>query len=335
MPIYELQKRYMELGRIRLGDEKKPNAPGRPTGTFRFTSASQQLLEAVAARYGGTVKPWEAQDEGYFQVMTDASEIDAIMPPVFSSVDGEVTVPFSQFYEDWAGAACQRRCDGETELLSGKPCLCKAEVDADGEDARTCKITTRFSVMLPDIPGLGVWRMESHGYNAAVELPGTIELLVRAAAEHTFLPIVLRIEHRTKRVPDGPTKRFVVPVIDLPSVTLKQLASGEVPLVLNAPRQSPPKPPLPMTVALPAVADLGVHRDTDVIPFGEPPEIQPESLRSSLLEEELLAACGQLDVDLDDVRKAIDDNRGDDQWLKRQVERARENLALRQDEELV
>jgi hypothetical protein len=118
-------------------------------------------------------------------------------------------------------------------------------------------------------------------------------------------------------------------------MTLKQLASGEVPLVLNAPRQSPPKPPLPSSAALPAVADLGVHRDADVIPFGKPPETQPESLRSSLLEEELLAACGQLDVDLDGVRKAIDDNRGDDQWLKRQVERARENLALRQSEELV
>jgi hypothetical protein len=189
--------------------------------------------------------------------------------------------------------------------------------------------------MLPDIPGVGVWRLDSHGWNAATELPGTLELLVRAASEHAFIEAVLRIEQRVKKQPGQPTKRFVVPVIDLPSMTLKQLASGEVPLVLNAPRQSPPKPPLPSSAALPAVADLGVHRDADVIPFGKPPETQPESLRSSLLEEELLAACGQLDVDLDGVRKAIDDNRGDDQWLKRQVERARENLALRQSEELV
>jgi hypothetical protein len=354
-PILSLQRRMMELGRVRLG-EKGPKGEPRKRDTFRFTTASQALALAVADKYGGEAEPWpDAPDgEGYWQVSTDTAELAIILPPVYSDADGTSTTTWSQWFELWSGGGCQRRCDGETEMLSGSPCICRPLVEDNGEDARECQVTTRVSFMLPDIPGLGVWRLDSHGWNAATELPGTLELLVRAASEHAFIEAVLRIEQRVKKQPGQPTKRFVVPVIDLPSVTLKQLASGDVPLVLNAPRQSPPKPPLPSSASLPTVADLGVHRDADVIPFGDPPEIAikrgwagddgieatnetltPESLRSSLLEEELLAACGQLDVDLDDVRKAIDDNRGDDQWLKRQVERARENLALRQAEELV
>ncbi len=338
MPILSLQRRMMELGRVRLG-EKGPKGEPRKRDTFRFTTASQALATAVADKYGGTAEPWpDAPDgEGYWQVATDANELNIILPPVYSDADGSSTTTWSQWFELWSGGGCQRRCDGETEMLSGQRCLCRAAVEENGEDARECQVTTRVSFMLPEIPGLGVWRLDSKGWNAATELPGTLELLVRAASEHAFIEAVLRIEQRVKKMPGEPTRRFVVPVIDLPSMTLKQLASGEVPLVLNAPRQSPPKPPLPRGAALPAVADLGV--DAEVIPFGAPPVIEsrtpePESLRSTLLEEELLTACAELEVDLDGVRKAIAEHAGDDAWLLRQVERVRENLALRQAEEL-
>ncbi len=343
-PILSLQRRMMELGRVRLG-EKGPKGEPRKRDTFRFTTASQALAQAVADKYGGTAEPWpDAPDgEGYWQVATDANELDIILPPVYSDADGSSTTTWSQWFEMWSGGGCQRRCDGETEMLSGQRCLCRAAVEENGEDARECQVTTRVSFMLPEIPGLGVWRLDSKGWNAATELPGTLELLVRAASEHAFIEAVLRIEQRVKKQPGEPTKRFVVPVIDLPSMTLKQLASGEVPLVLNAPRQSPPKPPLPRGAVLPAVADLGV--DAEVIPFGAPPDIDdrsatelvPESLRSTLLEEELLTACAELEVDLDGVRKAIAEHRATedyDAWLLRQVERVRENLALRQAEEL-
>ena len=342
-PIYSLQKRFMELGRFRMG-EKGPKGEPRKRDTFRATTASRPLAQAIADRYGGTVEPWpEAPDgDGYWQVATDTAELNIILPPVYSSEDGTSTTTWSQWFESWSAGGCERRCDGVTEMLSDSPCLCRAAVEAEGEDARECQVTTRVSFMLPEIPGLGVWRLDSKGWNAATELPGTLELLVRAASEHAFIEAVLRIEQRVKKQPGEPTKRFVVPVIDLPSVTLKQLASGEVPLVLNAPRQSPPKPPLPMTVALPAVADLGVVSDADVTPFGPPPVIRPEfvpdlSLPRQLLEDELLAACADLDVNVAGVRKSIKEHAAKpdyDEWLVRQVERARENLALKQAHEL-
>lgn len=351
-PILSLQRRMMELGRVRLG-EKGPKGEPRKRDTFRFTTASETLARAVADKYGGQAEPWsDAPDgEGYWQVATDATELPIILPPVYSDADGSPTTTWSQWFELWSGGGCQRRCDGQTEMLAGSPCLCAPLVKDGGEDARECQVTTRVSFMLPDIPGLGVWRLDSKGWNAATELPGTLELLVHAASEHAFIEAVLRIEQRVKKTPGEPTKRFVVPVIDLPSVTLKQLASGDVPLVLNAPRQAPPKPALPKGPRLTAVSDLGVVSD-DEIQFGPAPDLPPpnitigepiisipapESIRASALEEEILIVAADLEINLDDVRAAIAEHRGrpdEQEWLERQAVRFREQLALRQAHEL-
>ena len=53
-----IQRRMMELGRVRMGGEKADGKVGRKLDAFRFTSASHALLEAVAASYGGTVEQW-------------------------------------------------------------------------------------------------------------------------------------------------------------------------------------------------------------------------------------------------------------------------------------
>lgn len=267
---FVIQRRMMELGRIRLGEKGSKGEPKKLT-TLRFTSASKALLDAIAEKHGGTVRPWEgAPDEGYFEVTTDTPQIDVILPPVFSDQDGAPTAPYSQFFEAWSGGGCQRRCDGETELLSGKPCMCAPLVVDKGEEARTCKVTTRVSVMMPDVPGIGVWRLESHGYNAAVELPGTLEILLMAAAEHKFIPAVLRVEQRTKKVPGEGTRRFIVPVIELPGVTVRQLASGDVPLAINAPAVPAGRPELPS--APPAPADPAFEQERTPS-FGTPPGI--------------------------------------------------------------
>lgn len=241
MPIVTLQRRMMELGRVRMG-HKGPKGEPVKRETFRFTSASRTLLEAAAERYGGKVREWQgAPDEGYFELASNASEIEVVFPPIFSDADGTPTVPVSQWFELWSGGGVQRRCNGDTELLSGKPCLCE-----DG--ARACKPTTRMSFMLPDLPGLGVWRLESHGYNAAAELPGTVGVLAQAAHKGEFVPAMLRIEKRTKKV-EGQTRRFIVPVVDLRDRTVNELAGGS--LALNAPPNPPARPELPASTPEP------------------------------------------------------------------------------------
>jgi hypothetical protein len=260
----------MSLGKARLGD-KGPKGEPRKLDKFRFTSASKDRLDAIAERYGGEVREWEAHtDKGYFEVYTDTAELAVVLPPVFSAADGKPTYPLSQFMEMWSAGGCQRRCDGVTMLgpdkMTGKPCACNPE-------ARTCKPTTRISFMMPDIPGLGVWWIESKGYNAAAEMPETVEILARQAAEGMFVGAVLRAEKRSKVI-DGKTMSFIVPVIDLPNVSVNQLASGDVPLAINAPPAPAERPALPAPKengALPV--DPSFTDEEETPEFGSPPPL--------------------------------------------------------------
>ena len=79
--------------------------------------------------------------------------------------------------------------------------------------------------MLPDLPDVGVWRLETKGMNAAFELPGTIDIIQMASSAGQFLTGRLRIEHRTSKKA-GETRRFIVPVIDL-DISMKSLMAGE------------------------------------------------------------------------------------------------------------
>lgn len=228
--LLPLEHRPVELGRIRLGAKAVAKSGKEyPTAldTFRLTSAQRGYLDAAAALYGGTVEPWpDAPDEGYFQLLTDSSELRVLIPTSLRTV--------SQAYELWAGGTCERRCDGTVEQLSDGPCICKSLTDPD---APRCELMTRISIMLPDVPGLGVWRLDTSGWHAATSLPATIALLKQLSTQ-AWIPAILRLEQRSKRVrEDGRTvtHRFAVPVLDLPGLTVGKViarqANGEAPLL--------------------------------------------------------------------------------------------------------
>ncbi|HEY8836390.1 MAG TPA: hypothetical protein VIO16_01665, partial [Dehalococcoidia bacterium] len=217
--LLDIPQRPPELGRIRLGEKAASGAPKR-LNTFRLTAASQKLLEAAAVLYGGKVTAWkDAPDEGFYQLTTTVAELDILIPTSVRSV--------SQAYEHWQGGTCERRCDGYTESISGAPCLCAADGQT-GPD-RLCEVMTRISVMLPRLPGLGVWRLDTSGWQAATTLPSTLTLL-STLARGSWMAAVLRAEQRSRktRLPNGKveTHRFVVPVLDLPGTTLGQLVDG-------------------------------------------------------------------------------------------------------------
>lgn len=198
MAILTLQQRIRECGRIRIG-QKGPNGAPQKLSTFRFTSFDRRAIQAAADKWGGIVKECTDKDlKGQFEVVTNTSEI-----PIMAAN----TEP-TQYMELWSGGGCERRCDGCTELLSGKACLC------DPEDQK-CKPTTRLSIILPDLPGLGVWRIESHGWNVAAELIQTYDFLRALTGRRELAEAMLAIEERTGRV-DKKTTRFMVPVIRIP-----------------------------------------------------------------------------------------------------------------------
>lgn len=211
MAILDLQRRQRELGRIRMGDKGGRGQPQK-LNHFRLTSSSMPLLHHASVLWGGEVKKWEGSpSEGQFELYTETDTLPIVIPPG--------PEPVSQWYEQWSAGGATHRCDGVTNNITDTPCSCDP-------DNRACKATTRASVMLPDLPDVGVWRLESHGINAAYELPGTIEVIQMASAHGRFLTGRLRIEHRTSKKA-GQTRRYIVPVIDL-DVTMSALMSGEV-----------------------------------------------------------------------------------------------------------
>jgi len=207
MPILEMQKRLRELGRIRIGH--RIGEKGRPEklDRFRFTSPSQALIDQIAMAYQGTPTPWTHPDgRQQWEVITATTRIPIMLAPN----------PLTQWYELWAGGGCQRRCDGQTEQLADAPCLC----DPDPEK-RACKPTTRLNVVLRDIPGMGVWRLETHGWYAATELPAVAALIANAQG---MAPAWLTLEERVIKQ-QGTTRRFIVPGLDI-DVTPGQLSNN-------------------------------------------------------------------------------------------------------------
>lgn len=277
-PMLDIQRRMVEIGRIRTGEQVAVGNSGkrRPAKltTFRITSASRPMVEAAAAEYGGTVRDWLSPAGKQFEVVTTADQLPIVIPP------GQA---LSQFYELWTGGGCQRRCDGQTNFITDEPCECPpdaAERRELAQDGRACKPTTRLNVILPDLPGLGVWRLESHGYYAAVELAGTASFLEMVTASGRMLPAVLRLEQREKKVPGKPVNRFSVPVIDLPTVRIADLLTeGQVVGQLGAPRIAPAQLGRPQRemVERPALGPSAPLPE-ETQPFGGPLVAEPEEL---------------------------------------------------------
>ncbi len=201
MPIIDVQQRYRELGRLRMGD-LEGRRPIR-LETWRMTSPAQELLDKAAGLWGGQVTEWSgAPTEGtQYELVTEATTLPVLVPP--QDIDA------GQFMELWTAGGCKRRCDGQTEFLSGRACICAAK------DERLCKPTTQLLVMLPDIPDIGVWRVRTLGWNAAAEIPQTVHLLAKVAGRGVYPEATLAIEPRTSKT-DGETHHYVVPVLRLP-----------------------------------------------------------------------------------------------------------------------
>ncbi|MPZ13793.1 MAG: hypothetical protein GEU73_05115 [Chloroflexi bacterium] len=184
---------------------------------WRITSASKELLEVAAEKYGGTVQVWEdAPNEGeQFELLTESESLDILIPPNDAA--------FSQWMEMWSGGGCKKRCDGVRQVKVDRDCSCPKDINErieKAKDGKACNPVTRFNVMLPDVPDAGVWRLETHGYNAATELAAFKNLVDLASAQGRMISAKLRIDHRMSKK-DGETFRYVVPVVEL-SETMAQ-----------------------------------------------------------------------------------------------------------------
>lgn len=229
MPIIDRQRRLHETGRIRIGAQVQGQRQDGSTytrpdklETFRLTSPNEEAMKLAAKAYGGDLHEWPDAPVGkQWELLTESRQLRILLPPEALS--------FSQWYEHWSGGGCLRRCDGETNTIIDGPCLC----DPDGPEGRLCKPHTRLSVMLTDLPGAGLWRLDTQGNNAAAELGGAFELaqLIQQASGRALLPGTLRLDQRQSKRPDPRNAdktivhKFAVPVVDF-DLDLQALVGG-------------------------------------------------------------------------------------------------------------
>jgi hypothetical protein len=261
MSIIHLQRRIAEVGRLRIGEQvAASNGKRRPAklSTWRVTSPDRQRIARIAAQYGGDVREWESPAGKQWEVITQAESLPVVVPPS--------DMAFSQHMELWAAGGCQRRCDGLRDSIGDQPCVC----DPDNPE---CSIHTRLSVMLRDIPGLGVWRLDTQGYNAALELQGAVEVIQMAAGRGQMLPAQLRLEQRMTKRPGQGTRRFAVPVIDI-EVSPAQLMSGSpMAMVDGTPGTVAIEPPRPRQI------------DDGSAPLTPVPQSVPEAPAASIADQ--------------------------------------------------
>jgi hypothetical protein len=139
-------------------------------------------------------------------------------------------------------------------MLCEQACLCDP-------DERACDIHTRLSVMIRDLPGLALWRLDTQGWYAARELAGAVEILSMAAGRGLLLPARLLLEQRSVKRPGKngrpQTLRFAVPRLD-PGVTPGELLASSTsgaPLQIVAETRPLLTPVPPMDGPQPTIAE--------------------------------------------------------------------------------
>jgi hypothetical protein len=349
-PILDLQKRLVELGRLRQGTTTPGTSStgrtfNRPVklDTWRLTSRDESLVLAAAELYGGNPQPW--RDGAEWEVITETDQLDILVIP------GQT---LSQYWELWGqpngkgAVSCLRRCDGY-EQTDGSPCACPGDYDERREQAaegKACKPITRLSVVLPRLPGIGQWRLEARGFYAAVELSAATGLIERASQAGALLPARLRLEQRSK-AQDGQTITYRVPVIalDVAPTQLAAIAAGEAPEALALPASTLTRPDVPDVaaglVAAEAQKDRVRSQGRQAAPLGpaaaapstapigseeEPPAVGPDG-ETQALTNELLSLAGSK---RDEVARHIEAHAGrypdaHKAWLGRQLAKARKD----------
>ncbi|MFF4479501.1 hypothetical protein ACFY1A_21125 [Streptomyces sp. NPDC001520] len=217
--LLNIQRRAAEHGRLRTG-YTQGNRPMR-SATWVVTSHSEEHVHTAAKLWGGEPEQWTPLNStiAQWRVITTASTIEALITP------GD---PLNQYNEMWSKGGCQRRCDGETELLTRQPCICLARFGEDWHQQKkgtVCSTTSRLNVMLPDLSGMGMWRAETHSFYAAQEWGGMVDMVLAGTDGKGFIPVNLRIEPR-QRVANGETKKFPVVVVELRNITPRQALAG-------------------------------------------------------------------------------------------------------------
>jgi len=202
MPIKGLseQRRIPRLGKIHLGIKKKnPKGVEYPSATEYFVVPPE-----IAKHYGDT--PTEL--------------------PIMIPVEDEEYWA-SQYYRCYSrtrglickgdGDTCRRMVDTKTGGLASKDSkevIWKVELPCEGRGCphyqnKQCREVMNLQFMLPEIPGLGVWQIDTSSINSIRNINSSAELIRGICGHIRMLPLLLTLEKQEVINPDDGKKKNV------------------------------------------------------------------------------------------------------------------------------
>jgi len=220
--IGDKPNRPPRAGRIRTGYSVPVTKGGktykqpRTLNTFRFTSSDPTLLEPLAAKYHGIIKPWnEPRSPDTHEVTTEASKIAVVIPPDPISQSNELWDPHLKRVCNGPGGTCRLLVETQDDAeFQEVPCICGRKGIAE------CRYKLRLNVVLPETASIGYWRWDSSSEIAGEEMPGVADLIEELSVRRGFNRGVLRLEQRA-----GRNKRYPVVVLDL-DASIEELMAG-------------------------------------------------------------------------------------------------------------
>jgi len=281
MPIKGLtdqEAAFPEIGILRKGAEKKPNAPGEDLTYFRFTSTDGAALKTFRAAYG-----------------EEPRDINVYLP--YASAEEN----FSSFREHWVAGGLKHRCDGETCLVwqdehgaystEKKPC--------PGQ----CKPVGRLAVVIPELKRLAFVTVLTTSLHDIMTLTQNLRALELLRGDLRGIPLVLRRRPRSVSTPRGKKRvrqeKWLLTLEAAPewvalqlaaqhAAALPQLPSGELPDLVA------PEDVNNVTVDAETgeILDTGNGPDYDGSPPGWFDEAPPEGAELETRQEPTRAANG-------------------------------------------
>lgn len=205
------------------------------------------------------------------------------------------------------GIRCTRKVDTETgdiadhttehwefREMSCDPDTCPQAVgDPDAGIRPQCRRVMNLLFVLPDVPGLGVWQLDTSSFYSIVNINSCIDVIRGLCGRISGIPLTLSLEPR-EVTPPGMKKKTVHVLhlrSDLKLSQLQRLAS-RVPKALAMPKAEEEEPPEDLFPTEALQEAEGIGQQGEPAPTAEPvpakPARDPESIRTI---NELYRAC--------------------------------------------
>jgi hypothetical protein len=198
----------------------------------------------------------------YFVVKPDASTSKAAAKAfhdVYGDKPQEITIAFpsndpEQFFPQWLSSYrggngryelyCQgdgevaRRSDGEGGKVQIQ-CLYR---DCPLYQEGKCKELGRLQFFLPDVPGIGVWQIDTTSFHTTVNLNGSIQMIrALTGGRIAMIPLKLRIVPKVVN-PDGKSKTVYVLTLGIDDLRLTDFLKQTPLLAASTPNVEPIPP---------------------------------------------------------------------------------------------